>query len=202
LHHPTLAPGELAGFFGRLEGYTGYPTTKAAAEMLWLTATRTTELLGARWEEFDLEAGLWTIPAARMKMRRDHVVPLVPRAAEILQGLEPLTRNTGFVFPNRDDSTRPASSNLLLRMWRHLGYEAGGFSPHGVRGTFSTWAHDSGYDTQHVEAQLNHVDRNASRNAYNRAQYLDQRRAMLEQWAAYLESKRSGATVIPFRRTA
>ncbi len=128
-HHPTLPAAEIPAFFERLEAYAGYPTTRAAAELLWLTTVRTNELIGARWDEFDLEAGLWTVPAERIKMRRDHVVPLIPRAVEILRSMEPLTRRTGWVFPNRDDTKRPASGNLLLRMWRHLGYPAGGFSP-------------------------------------------------------------------------
>lgn len=201
-HHPILPGAEIPAFFERLDAYAGYPTTQAAAELLWLTTVRTVELLGARWEEFDLGAGLWSIPAERMKMRGDHVVPLVPRAVEILRTLEPLTRRTGFVFPNRDDSKRPATGNLLLRMWRHLGYEPGGFSPHGVRGTFSTWAHDCGYQSEHIEAQLNHSDRNVTRASYNRSAYLQQRRAMLEAWAAYLGSLRGSGRVIPFQRSA
>jgi integrase len=199
-HHPILSAAEISGFFERLDAYAGYPTTKAAAELLWLSTVRTVELVGAQWEEFDLEAGLWTVPAARMKMRRDHVVPLVSRAVEILRTLEPLTRRTGWVFPNRDDSKRPASGNLLLRMWRHLGYE--GFSPHGVRGTFSTWAHDSGYRTEVIEAQLNHADRNVTRASYNRSTYLEQRREMLEAWAGYLSGLKSGAEIVPIRRRA
>jgi integrase len=197
-HHPILPATEISCFLERLETYTGYPTTKAAAELLWLTTVRTVELIGARWEEIDLEAGLWLIPAARMKMRRDHAVPLVPQAVEALRPMEPLTRRTGWVFPNRDDSKRPASGNLLLRMWRHLGYTD--FSPHGVRGTFSTWAHDSGYRTEVIEAQLNHVDRNVTRASYNRSAYLEQRREMLEAWAGYLASLKSGAEIIPIRR--
>jgi integrase len=199
-HHPILPAGEIPGFFERLDAYTGYPTTRAAAELLWLTTVRTVELLGARWEEFDLEAGLWTIPAARIKMRRDHVVPLVSRTVEILRTLEPLTKSTGFVFPNRDDPRRPATGNLLLRAWRHMGYTD--FSPHGVRGTFSTWAHDSGYQSEHIEAQLNHADRNTTKASYNRSAYLQQRRAMLEAWAGYLDGLRNGQKVVPFRRSA
>jgi integrase len=193
-HHPILPAGEIPGFFERLDAYTGYPTTKAAAELLWLTTVRTVELLGARWDEFDLEAGLWTIPGARVKLRRDHVVPLVPRAVEILRMLEPLTKRTGFVFPNRDDPKRPATGNLLLRMWGNLGYKAGKFSPHGVRGTFSTWAHDSGYQSEHIEAQLNHTDRNITRASYNRSAYLEQRREILGAWAAYLDALKNITT--------
>jgi integrase len=164
-----------------------------------LTTVRTVELLGARWDEIDLDAGLWTIPAARMKMRRDHVVPLVPQAIETLRALEPLTRRTGWLFPNRDDATKPVSKGVLWKLWDSI---LTGYSPHGVRGTFSTWAHDSGYQTDHIEAQLNHVDQNATRASYNRSAYLHQRRAMLEAWAAYLDGLKSGAKVIPIRRKA
>jgi integrase len=197
-HHPILPAGEIAGFFERLDAYPCLPTTRAAAELLWLTTVRSVELLGARWEEIDLEAGLWTIPAARMKKRRDHMVPLVPRAVEILRTIEPLTRRSGWLFPNRDHQDRPASRGVLWKVWEAV---APGFSPHGVRGTFSTWGHDSGFDSQHIEAQLNHCDRDATRASYNRAQFLDQRREMLEAWAGYLAAKRAG-NVIPFRRTA
>jgi integrase len=198
-HHPALPASEIPGFFERMENCASYPTSKAAAELLWLTTVRTVELLGARWEEFDLEAGLWTIPAKRMKKRRDHVIPLVPQAVEILRTLEPLTRRTGWLFPNRDDYTKPASRGVLWKLWNSV---ADGFTPHGVRSTFSTWAHDSGFETQHIEAQLNHVDRNETRACYNRAKYLEQRRKMLEAWADYLDGLKSGAKVIPIRKKA
>ncbi|MGX2041852.1 tyrosine-type recombinase/integrase [Methylocaldum sp. MU1018] len=198
-HHPIIPAGEIPDFFERLDAYPGYPTTKIAAELLWLTTVRTVELLGARWNEVDLGAGLWTIPAARMKMRRDHVVPLVPQTVDVLRTLEPLTRRTGWLFPNRDDVTKPASKGLLWKLWDSI---LTGYSPHGVRGTFSTWAHDSGYQTEHIEAQLNHADRNVTRSSYNRSVYLQQRRSMLEAWAGYLDGLKSGATVIPIRRKA
>lgn len=198
-HHPIMPATEIQAFFERLDAYPGYPTTKIAAELLWLTTVRTVELLGARWDEFDLDAGLWTIPSTRMKMRRDHVVPLVQQAVDVLRTLEPLTRRTGWLFPNRDDVTKPASKGLLWKLWDSI---LTGYSPHGVRGTFSTWAHDSGYQTEHIEAQLNHADRNVTRASYNRSAYLQQRRAMLEAWAGYLDGLKSGAKVIPIRRKA
>jgi integrase len=198
-HHPILPATEIPGFFKRLEAYAGYPTTKAAAELLWLTTVRTVELLGARWDEFDLEAGLWTIPAERMKLRRDHVVPLVPRAVEILRSLEPITRRTGWLFPSRDNPAQPASRGVLWKAWNSISQ---GFTPHGVRGTFSTWAHDSGYQSEIIEAQLNHADRNTTRASYNRSAYLEQRRVMLEAWAGYLDSLKAGAIVVPIRRKA
>lgn len=201
-HHPILTPTEIPAFLERMDAYTGYPSTRAAAELLWLTTARTNEVIAARWDEIDLEAGLWTIPAERMKMRRDHVIPLVPRAVEIFLSMEPLSRRSEWVFPNRDDPGKSPSVNLLLRMWRYLGYPAGGFSPHGVRGTFSTWAHDSGYPSEVIEAQLNHADRNVSRASYNRSAYLEQRRAMLEAWAGYLDGMREGGKVVPIRRKA
>jgi integrase len=187
-HHPILKAGEIGSFFKSLDEYQAGPVMRAAAELLWLTTCRTVELLGAHWEEFDFEAGIWTIPAERMKKRRDHVVPLVSRAVEILRGLEPWTRATGFVFPNRNDTRRPASRSSLWKVWEAV---IDGFSPHGVRGTFSTWAHDSGFETAHIEAQLNHTDRNTTRATYNRSAYLQQRREMLEAWAGYLDGLRS-----------
>lgn len=199
-HHAILPTNDIPAFLAAIDSYAGAYTTKAAMELLWLTTARTVELLAARWEEIDLDAGLWICPAARMKKRRDHVIPLVPRAVELLRSLEPITRRTGWVFPNRDDSARPASPGLLLRAWRNLGYES--FTPHGVRVTFSTWAHDSGFRSEVIETQLAHLDRNASRAAYNRSAYLDQRREMLKAWAGYLSALKAGAEVIPLRRTA
>jgi integrase len=133
-----------------------------------------------------------------MKKRRDHVVPLVPKAVEVLRTLEPLTRRTGWLFPNRDDVTRPMEQGTLLAVWRGLGYKD--FSPHGVRGNFSTWGHDSGLETAIIEAQLAHADRNTTRASYNRAAYLTQRREMLKAWADYLAGLRNGAEIVQLRR--
>jgi integrase len=199
-HHPIILTAEIPGFFERLDAYAGYPTTRAAAELLWLTTVRTVELLGARWDEIDFEAGLWTVPAERMKLRRDHVVPLVSRAVEILRTIEPLTRRTGWIFPNRDKPEQPASRGVLWKAWARI--YGNGFTPHGVRGTFSTWAHDSGYRTEVIEAQLNHADRNVTRASYNRSAYLEQRREMLEAWAGYLSGLKAGAEIVPIRRRA
>ena len=198
-HHATINPSDIPAFFDRLETSGSYPTTKAAAELLWLTTTRTVELLSAKWEEFDLDAGLWTIPAERMKGRRDHVVPLIPSAVEILREIQPITRHTGLVFPSRDNPSNPASKGVLWKLWSRLSEES---TPHGVRGAFSTWAHDSGFQTEVIEAQLNHADRNTTRASYNRSAYLDKRRELLTAWAGYLAGLRDKSKVIPFRRVA
>lgn len=182
-HHPIMTASEIPAFFAKLETYSGYPTTRAGALLLWLTTVRTVELLGAEWKEIDLDAGLWTVPAARMKMRRDHVVPLVPEAVDIFRSLLPLSRRSGLVFPGRDDPGKRASNGLLWKAWRAV---SPGHSPHGVRGTFSTWAHDNGYPSEIIEAQLNHADRNVTRASYNRSAYLAQRREMLAAWASWL----------------
>lgn len=199
-HHAVMKDHELKAFYEALKQSEAYPAVSMAGELLILTTTRTMELLGAQWDEFDLEAGIWIVPAARMKMRRDHVVPLVPAAVELLKLMQPLARGSRFVLPARGDRSKPAGNTTLYRLWSSL--TDGQFGPHGARGTFSTWAHDAGFDTLIIEAQLNHVDKNQTRASYNRSAYLNQRRDMLEHWASHLEAVKSGGKVVPFRRKA
>lgn len=197
-HHPVMADHDIRKFFEGLTTSQAYPQFLKAAEVLWLTVVRSCELIGADWSEFDLEHGVWMLPAERMKMRQPHVVPLVPRAVELLQDLKVLANGSRFVLPNRNDRNKPAGAGTLSRLW--LNVTGGEYSPHGVRGNFSTWAHDCGFDTIVIEAQLAHKDRNESRRSYNRAAYLEQRRELLEAWVAHLDAIRSGAKVIPFQR--
>lgn len=199
-HHAVMKDHELKAFYEALGRSEAYPAICMAGELLILTTTRTVELLGAQWNEFDLDAGIWVVPAARMKMRRDHVIPLVPAAVELLKMMEPLARGSRFILPARGDRSKSAGSTTLYRLWASL--TDGKFSPHGARGTFSTWAHDAGFDTLIIEAQLNHVDKNQTRASYNRSAFLEQRRDMLEHWSAHLDAVRAGGKVIPFRRKA
>lgn len=199
-HHAVMKDHELAAFYEAMGRSEAYPAVCTAGELLILTTTRTVELLGAQWTEFDLESGIWIVPAARMKMRRDHVVPLVPAAVELLKLMKPLARDSKFILPARGDRSKPAGQTTMYRLWASL--TDGKFSPHGARGTFSTWAHDAGFDTLVIEAQLNHVDKNQTRASYNRSAFLEQRRDMLEHWSAHIDAVRAGDKVVPFRRKA
>lgn len=184
--HEPIPQDRISIFFKSLDEFAGYPTTKFAAELLWLTTVRTVELLGAKWDEFDLCKNIWIIPAERMKKRRDHVVPLTGRATEIVNSLKPLTGNSKYLFPNRDDFNKHSSKGLLWKFWNNI-YN-GEYSPHCVRASFSTWAHDSEFPSEVIETQLNHVDKNITRASYNRSIYLDKRREILQAWEDYLIS--------------
>jgi integrase len=205
-HAAVMMPADIRDFFEKLETSACFPSTRIAAELLWLTTVRSVELLEARWSELDLEARLWTIPADRMKRRREHIVPLTDRIVELLQQAKPLARNSGFIFPQtRGDITKPCNRLLFGKVWdtitRRQGESFGRFSPHGVRGCFSTWAHSVGYASEIVERQLSHTDRNTTRASYNQSQYLDQRLKMLEEWQFHLDRIRAGkgGKVLPSR---
>lgn len=197
-HHAIMKESDLRAFYEGLERSEAYPAVCMAGRLLWLTTVRTNELLSAEWSEFDLDNGVWVIPAARMKSRRDHAVPLVPEAIELLKAMQTLARGSKYLLPARGDKSKPAGHTTLYRLWASVTDK--NFGPHGVRGTFSTWAHDCGFDTGIIEAQLAHTDRNQTRAAYNRSAYIDRRREMLENWAGYLASVETGEKVVPFRR--
>lgn len=201
-HAAIMERKQMKDFFDGLGRSGAHPQTRRAAELLFETTVRSVEIIDGRWSEIDWTERKWIIPAERMKKRRDHVVPLTRRAFTLLQSLKPLTQGE-LIFSITND--KPPARDLLRKLFERIAkdYESlTGVSPHGIRGTFSTWAHDSGYPTEIIEAQLNHVDRNVTRAAYNRAAYLEQRREMLEAWSAYLESIRSGGAVVPFKRTS
>lgn len=190
----------------RLSAYRGQPETIAALRLLVLCFTRPSELRCARWAEFQLDAvggPIWNIPAARMKGRRPHDVPLPTQAVAILHDLHALTgANDGYLFPNTRDPSRPMGTSTLQRAIGYLGLDA---SPHGFRHTASTLLHGAGFDTLVIERQLAHADRNATRRSYNMATFLPERRRMLQYWADWLDTlatETESASVIPLRRSA
>src|SRR5690606_27746246 len=144
---------------------------------LMLTAVRPSELREAPWAEFDLEEGIWTIPAERMKKRREHVVPLSRQALEALQELKKLTGTYPLLFPGRNDRTKPRSNMAFNMALRRLGYQ-GQQTGHGFRHIASTILREKGFLKDHVEAQLSHAEDGVA-GVYNKAQYLEQRRVMM-----------------------
>jgi integrase len=198
-HRASLALDALPKYFERFGELKADPVTRAALALLPLTVVRVSELVNAPWSEFDLDAALWIIPAERMKMAREHRVPLSRQAVEILRTLQ-ATGNDTLVFPSPSNPKRPLSINAPLVALRRMGYAAGELTLHGWRSTFSTWAYESGYDGNVIEITLAHVDKNAVRAAYNNATYMDRRRQLLQDWADMLDAKREGAKVIPIRR--
>lgn len=200
-HIAHLTAKEIPAFLRALEGVQAEPATLIAAKLLWLTIVRTNELRNAEWDEFDLDAGLWTIRAERMKMREIHIVPLPTQAIEMLRGLHALTGRGRYVFPGRKNREQPLTHEAIRDIFNRAGY-AGKFTPHGVRSTFSTYFNEVGVDSELIELTLAHKDKDKIRGAYNHAKRVDQRRALLQQWADLSDAWKEGATVIPLQSKA
>ena len=166
------------------------------------------ELRGATWAEIDLEAALWTIPAARMKRSKDgkengqpHLVPLPTQAVRILEILKPYTESTGLVFPGERQRDKPISENSVRTALIALGYTADIQTWHGFRATARTMlAERLEFDPLVIEAQLAHAVRDANGRAYNRTTYLKQRQSMMQRWADYLDKLAAGADVMELKR--
>ncbi len=182
-HHAALAYADLPSFMSDLRSR---PALAALAlELAVLTATRTSEVLGARWAEFDLDAGVWTIPAARMKAKKEHRVPLSSRAAAIIAELSE-ARTSEFVFPGQKQG-KPLSNMAMLMLLERMG-RRGAITAHGFRSTFSDWASEvSPYSSELRETALAHSIGNKAEAAYRRGDALEKRRAMMEAWAQWCE---------------
>lgn len=202
-------PGELGALLRAIDAYTGQWTTKAALQLLALTFVRPGELRLARWSEFDLDRAIWTIPAERTKMRREHHVPLSRQAIAILRDLRELTGEGELVFPGigrsggvgRKAGPRPLSENTLTLALRRLGFGPDEASAHGFRASASTLLHQSGrFSSDAIERALAHQDTNAVRRAYARGDFMSERVEMMEYWADFLDRLREGAKVVAFPR--
>ena len=189
---------ELPELMRRIDAYQGTPVTRMAMKLMALTFVRTSELIGARWEEFALDGQRWDIPASRMKMKTPHIVPLSTQAVSVLKTLNLVTGHCPMLFPGERDHEKPMSNNTILKALERMGYK-GRMTGHGFRGVASTLLHEMGFDHAHIELQLAHQERNAVSAAYNHATYLQQRTAMMQQWGDYLENCTSGK-VLPFHR--
>jgi integrase len=185
-HYPFLTVEELPDFFKALSSYTGSPLVVLAARLLILTGVRTGELRGAFWSEFDLEKGVWEIPAERMKMKRPHLVPLSTQALEIVQQLKVMSGQYPLVFPGRNEPRKTMSEASINQVFKRIGY-TGKVTGHGFRHTMSTILHEEGFNTAWIETQLAHVDKNAIRGTYNHALYLEGRREMMQWYADYID---------------
>lgn len=187
---------ELPALLRAIRTY-GTPDVRIGLQLLAMLACRPSEIREARWSEFDLEAGLWLIPAERMKRRREHLVPLPAQAIELLCDLRHLTGAYPLLFPGRSDTTKPRSNTVFLMALRRLGYE-GRQTGHGFRHLASTILNENGFDSQHVEAQLSHV-KEGVRGVYDKSTYLAQRREMMAWYADHLDRLAAG-NVVDFRR--
>ncbi len=187
-HHPMISPEELPEFFQKLNTADIHITTKLALEFAILTAARTGEVRGATWDEIDMNNFMWKIPPYRMKMKMLHIVPLSKQAMAILERMEKLFGNSGYIFPSiRSAENKQLSENTLLYAMYRMGYH-GKATVHGFRAVFSTIANESGFNPDAVERQLAHRERNQVRAAYHRSEYLSARKEMMQAWAEYLET--------------
>ncbi|MFM5559382.1 tyrosine-type recombinase/integrase [Aeromonas rivipollensis] len=194
-HRPALPRAELPEFYRRLAVEPLNPATRLAFHLLMLTMTRPGEVRFARWDEFDLERAEWRIPAERMKMRAPHIVPLSRQALAVLAELRPLTGHCELLFPSERKLTDPMSENTLSYAMGRMGYK-GIATPHGFRALASTTLNEEGFDPDVIERQLAHAERNKVRAAYHRAEYLDDRRKLL-QWLADFYDAQQGGNVRP-----
>ncbi len=194
-HNPPLKKKEIPALLAKLETFSGFETTKIAVRLLLLTFVRTGELRGARWEEFDLDTALWTIPKERMKKRREHVVPLSKQAIEQLRQLQGWAGNREYLFPNHRNPKNHMGPTTINRALNVMGY-GGKLSAHGFRSTASTILNELGYRPDLIEKQLAHTDSNQVRASYNQAQYLEERRKMMQDWANLIDQLVSGSNVV------
>jgi len=199
-HQPAVRSEDLPDLLRAIDRYEeiGDRLTRLALQMLSLTFVRTGELIGAEWSEFDFDEALWVIPGRRMKMKTEHVVPLSAPVLAILQELRPIAGDSRFLFPGRNNAT-PISNNTMLFALYRMGYK-GRMTGHGFRAVASTVLNESGWNSDAIERQLAHCERNEVKGAYNRAEYLDERRKMMDWWGQYIEAVASGAKVVPFKR--
>lgn len=192
-------PEGVGGMLRAMDAYEGQPATRAALQMLALTFVRPGELRLAEWPEIDLDGAAWRIPGPRMKMGREHIVPLSSQAVAVLRALEPITGHRPYVFEaNRPG--RPMSENTLNMALRTMGYAGDQATAHGFRSTASTLLHELGWPPEVIELQLAHAQRSQVAAAYNRSARLEERRRMMQAWADYLDALRAGtANVTPMR---
>ena len=196
--HKAMALSEVPNFLGALALYDGDLRTRLALRLMILTFARTTELRAARWLEFENLDGdnpLWRIPAERMKMKREHLVPLAPQAVSVLRELRKLPGSDAspFLFPSPAREGCMSNNTMLYALYR-MGYH-GRATVHGFRAMASTALNEMGFRPDLIERQLAHEEQNAVRAAYNRAEYLSERRAMMEHWGDYLDALAGGNVI-------
>jgi integrase len=186
---------ELPRFLDALKSYDGDERTRLALKLIVLTFARTNELRAARWREIenlDESEPIWRIPAERMKMKVEHIVPLAPQAVAILQKLLALPRSDASPFLFSYGREKCMSNNTMLYALYRMGYH-GRATVHGFRAMASTALNEMGFRPDVIERQLAHQQQNAVRAAYNRAEYLSERRAMMEHWANYVDALGGGS---------
>jgi len=185
-HYSFLKASDLPEYLKKLEAYDGNVQTKLALRLLLLTFVRTKELRGALWPEIDWDKAEWRIPAERMKMKELHIVPLSRQAIAVLRELQKHSGNREYLFPNEHNPATFMSENTMLYALYRMGYHSR-TTGHGFRSTASTILNEHDFRADVIERQLAHSERDSVRAAYNHAQYLPERRKMMQWWADYLD---------------
>lgn len=191
-----IEPKEVGKLMLAINEYTG-PVVRSALLLGALTFVRPGELRTAEWSEFDMEAAEWRIPAAKMKMKRPHIVPLSSQALKIVKTLQFITGHSPYLFPSTRTTSRPMSDMTVNVALRALGYAQGEMTGHGFRAMASSLLAEKGWSVDAIERQLAHVEGNKIRAAYHRSEHLEERRRMMQDWANYLDTLREQAGISP-----
>jgi integrase len=186
-HRLALKKSELPAFLKELKNYEGHPVTRLALTLLTITFVRSGELRFATWDEFDLNNKMWRIPAERMKMGTEHLVPLCRQAIAVLADLKQYTGDDKYLFTGERSKLNPISNNTMIYAMYRLGYKSRA-TPHGFRTSASSILNEEGFNRDAIERQLSHMERNQVRGAYTQhAEYLKERTTMMDWWGNYIE---------------
>ncbi|WNK49655.1 integrase domain-containing protein [Pantoea agglomerans] len=180
-HMPTLRPDELPNLLRSLSNSNLSVLTRSLIEWQLLTLVRPSEASGAQWEEIDFDLKLWTIPAERMKAKREHIVPLSPQSLDLLERIKPLSAHREHIFPSRNNPKQPMNSQTANAALKRIGY-GGKLVAHGLRSIASTAMNEAEFNSDVIEAALAHYDKNEIRRAYNRSVYLEKRKKLMNWW--------------------
>ena len=197
-HHAAITePQEVAQLLRAMDDYRGALETRIALQLSAYVFTRPGELRQMEWAE--IHGTQWAIPENKMKAGKEHLVPLSKQALALLEEMRPLTGHRRYVFTSRTDTHKPMSSNTIRQALRRLGYDSDTMTAHGFRALASTRLYEMGFHSDLIEKQLAHTVGNDVRRAYDRSQHIEQRTAMMQQWADYLDTLKVGAIIIKFK---
>lgn len=200
-HHASITdPKAIGSLLRAIESFQGTFIVHCALQFAPLVFVRPGELRHAEWEEFDLEAAEWRIPAEKMKMRQPHIVPLSKQALSVLTALHELTGSGRYVFPSVRTNSRPMSENTINAALRRLGYSKDEMTCHGFRSMASTILNEQGWNRDAIERQLAHAPQDKVRAAYNFAEFLPERRKMIQAWADYLDGLKANGKIVSIGR--
>lgn len=189
---PSLKPEELPSLMIAVANASIKRVTRFLLEWQLHTMTRPAEAAGTRWDEIDIDKRVWIIPAVRMKRRREHAIPLSDHAIALLEAIEPISGRREHVFPADRNPRTHCNSQTVNMAIKRMGFE-GRLVSHGLRSIASTTLNEQGFDRELIEVALAHTDNNQVRAAYNRADYLERRRPMMEWWSGHIETASKGS---------